>query len=74
VTTPQLDPDAYRRGWHDSANGAPARVPDEYETDATISGYVWGWTDYVLSMTRKDEEDDGFVCNDALSLQQHGNA
>jgi len=58
VTAPTLDADAYRRGWHDSANGAPARVPDEYETDATISGYVWGWTDYVLSMTRKDENDE----------------
>jgi len=58
VTAPTLDPDAYRRGWHDSANGAPARVPDEYERDEEIAGYVWGWCDYVLSMTRKDERED----------------
>ena len=58
MTTPTLDPIAYRRGWHDSANGAPARVPDEYETDATIAGWIWGWTDYVLAMTRKGKDDD----------------
>ena len=57
MTAPTLDPDAYRRGWHDSANGAPARVPDEYERDAEIDGWIWGWTDYVLSMTRKDEDE-----------------
>lgn len=73
MTTPTLDPDAYRRGWNDSANGAPAQVPDEYERDEDIDGYVWGWVDYVLSMTKK-EKDDGPVCNDALSLQQHDNA
>ena len=73
MTTPPLDADAYRRGWNDSANGAPARVPDEYETDATIAGWIWGWFDFVLAMGRKDESD-GPVRNDAISLQQHGDA
>jgi hypothetical protein len=76
MTTPSLDADAYRRGWHDSANGAPAKVPDEYETDETIAGYVWGWIDFVLAMTRKDgsDESDGLVRNDAFSMQPHDNA
>ena len=57
MTTPQLDPDAYRRGWHDSANGAPARVPDEYERDEEIAGYVWGWVDYVLGVDKRNDTD-----------------
>jgi hypothetical protein len=57
MTTPPLDADAYRRGWHDSANGAPAKVPDEYETATEIDGYVWGWIDFVLAMTGKDENE-----------------
>lgn len=56
MTTPTLDPDAYRRGWHDSANGAPARVPDEYDTDAEISGWIWGWTDYGLGVDKRNDE------------------
>jgi hypothetical protein len=58
MTTPTLDADAYRRGWNDSANGSPAKVPDEYETATEIDGYVWGWIDFVLSMGRKDGDDE----------------
>jgi hypothetical protein len=58
MTTPSLDAAAYRRGWHDSANGAPAKVPDEYETAPEIAGWIWGWTDYVCAMARKDERED----------------
>ena len=58
MTKPTLDADAYRRGWNDSASGAPAKVPDEYETDETIAGWIWGWVEYVISgMGRKDESD-----------------
>jgi hypothetical protein len=57
MTTPPLDADAYRRGWHDSANGAPARVPDEYETDATIAGWIWGWVDYGMGVDKRNDTD-----------------
>lgn len=55
-TPPQLDADAYRRGWNDSANGAPARVPDEYVTATEIDGYVWGWIDFVLGVDKRNDD------------------
>jgi hypothetical protein len=56
MTTPTLDADAYHRGWNDSANGAPAKVPDEYETAPEIAGRIWGWTDYVLGVDKRNDE------------------